>query len=143
MAIKIGGTTVVTDARGISNITSGVIVGIQSGGTRIGAGATTLNFIGSGNTIQYNAGSNTIDISISSGGGGIGQNVSGDTDNLFTWVAAAATVTNSITFDNTNAGINDSYVVTVVPNITVASGIGVTVGVGKTLVIDVLQIGDI
>lgn len=142
MAIKIGGTTVVTDARGISNITSGVIVGIQSGGTRIGVGATTLNFIGSGNTVQYNAGTNTIDVSIS-GGGGIGEKVSGDANDLFTWVAAAATVTSSITFDTSNSGTVDSYVVTVVPNITVASGIGVTVGAGKTLVIDVLQIGDI
>jgi hypothetical protein len=34
-------------------------------------------------------------------------------------------------------------VVSVVPNITVASGIGVTVGTGKTMVIDVLQIGGI
>lgn len=143
MAIQIGGTTVVTDSRGITNITSGVIVGVQSGGTRIGAGATTLNFIGSGNTVQYNAGTNTIDVSISSGGGGIGEKVSGDADELFTWVAAAATVTGNITFDTTNSGLVDSYVVTVVPNITVASGVGVTVGVGKTLVIDVLQIGDL
>jgi hypothetical protein len=46
---------------------------------------------------------------------------------LFNYVAAAATVTSSITFDNTNAGDYDSYVVAVVPNITIASGIGVTV----------------
>jgi len=143
MAIQIGGTTVITDSRGITNISSGVIVGVQSGGTRIGAGATTLNFIGSGNTVQYNAGTNTIDISISGGGGGgVGQKVN-DVDGIFSWVAAAATVTGNITFDTTNSGTEDSYVISVIPNITVANGIGVTVGAGKTLVIDVLQIGDI
>lgn len=143
MAIQIGGTTVINDSRGISNITSGVIVGVQSGGVAIGTGATTLNFIGSGNTFSYNSGTNTIDVSISGGsGGGIGQKVN-DVDDLFTWVAAAATVTSDITFDTTNSGSVDSYVLSVIPNITVASGIAVTVGVGKTLVIDALQIGDI
>ena len=75
-------------------------------------------------------------------GGGVGQ-PTGDVDGLFNYVAAAATITQSITFDTTNAGTYDSYVVSVVPNITVASGVGVTVGAGKTVVIDVLQIGDL
>jgi hypothetical protein len=143
MAIKIGGTTVVTDARGITNIVSGVVVGVQSAGATIGTGATTINFIGAGNTLQYNASTNTIDISISGGGGGIGQKVTGDNDNLFTWVAAAATVTGNITFDTTNSGNTNSYVLTAVPIVTVANGIGVTVGAGKTLIIDVLQLGDL
>lgn len=43
-------------------------VGINSGGTSIGIGVTTLNFIGIGNTFLYNAGTNTVDISISGGG---------------------------------------------------------------------------
>ena len=43
-------------------------VGINSGGTSIGIGLTTLNFIGIGNTFLYNAGTNTVDISISGGG---------------------------------------------------------------------------
>ena len=43
-------------------------VGIQSGGTAIGAGVTTLNFIGVGNTFLYDQSNNTIDISISGGG---------------------------------------------------------------------------
>ena len=46
-------------------------------------------------------------------------------------------------FDTTNAGVSSSYVVSVIPNVTIASGIAVTVGTGKTMVIDVLQIGDI
>jgi hypothetical protein len=75
-------------------------------------------------------------------GGGVGQ-PTGDADGLFNYVAAAATVTQSITFDTTNAGNYDSYIVSVIPNITVASGIAVTVGLGKTMVIDILRIGDL
>ena len=75
-------------------------------------------------------------------GGGVGQ-PTGDADGLFNYVAAAATVTQSITFDTTNAGNYDSYIVSVIPNITIASGIAVTVGLGKTMVVDVLRIGDL
>ena len=70
MAIKVGGVTVVDDSRGLSNIASGAVVGIQSAGTAIGTGATTLNFVGSGNSITYNSGTNSIDISITGGSGG-------------------------------------------------------------------------
>ncbi len=72
-------------------------------------------------------------------GGGVGQ-PTGDADGLFNYVAAAATITANITFDETNSGNFNSYVVSVVPNITVASGVGVTVGVGKTVIIDVLNL---
>jgi len=44
-------------------------IGIQSGGTVIGAGITQLNFIGAGNTFAVNG--TTVDISIQGGGGGI------------------------------------------------------------------------
>jgi len=59
---------------------------------------------------------------------------------LFNYVAAAATITQSITFDETNSGNFNSYVISVVPNITIASGVGVTIGVGKTSIIDVLNL---
>ena len=52
--------------QGGAPFTSGV--GIQSGGVIIGTGVTSLNFIGVGNTFQYNIGTNTVDISISGGG---------------------------------------------------------------------------
>ena len=47
-------------------------IGIQSGGLRIGTGVTQLNFVGSGNTFQYNPSTDTVDITISGGGGGGG-----------------------------------------------------------------------
>ena len=46
-------------------------------------------------------------------------------------------------FDSNNAGVSTSYVVSVIPNVTIDTGVAVTVGTGKTMVIDVLQIGDI
>ncbi len=72
MAIQIGGTTVIDNSRSLQNITGGAILGIQSAGTVVGSGATVLNFIGAGNTFAYNAGTKTLDISISGGGGGGG-----------------------------------------------------------------------
>jgi len=69
MAIKISGTTVVDDSRNLVNINSGTIAGIQSGGSVVGAGATTINFIGAGNTFSYNPSTKTLDISIEGGGG--------------------------------------------------------------------------
>ena len=49
---------------------SGGLVGIQSSGTTIDTDATTLNFIGIGNTFAVRG--RTVDISIESGGGGAG-----------------------------------------------------------------------
>jgi len=49
-------------------VSDGAVIGIQSAGTAIGSGVTTLNFIGAGNTFAYNSGTKTLDVSISSGG---------------------------------------------------------------------------
>ena len=46
----------------------GIGVGIQSAGSVIGYGVTTLNFIGAGNTFAING--TTVDVSIAGGGGG-------------------------------------------------------------------------
>jgi hypothetical protein len=70
MAIKISGTTVIDDSRNLTNINSGAILGIQSAGVSVGSGATTLNFVGAGNTFAYDPGTRTLDISIQGGGGG-------------------------------------------------------------------------
>lgn len=65
MAIKISGTTVIDDSRNLVNINSGLGVGISSGGSSVGTGITSLNFIGSGTTITVSG--NTANIS--AGGG--------------------------------------------------------------------------
>ena len=120
-------------------------IGIQSGGTLIGV-AKTINFIGSGNTVVESS-TGVLDVSISgSGGGGLGTAInysSDDSTSPFSYIDAEVVVGEDMLFDTTNAGVSSSYVVSVIPNVTIASGIAVTVGTGKTMVIDVLQIGDI
>ena len=123
---------------------TGSQIGIQSGGTAIGTGRT-VNFIGSGNTV-IDKGDGTIDVSISgSGGGGIGTaiNYSDDTASPFSYIDKTAHVSEDMLLDTTNAGTSPSYIVSVIPDIVIASGVAVTVGTGKTMVIDVLQIGDL
>ena len=129
-------------------VTGGVTgsqIGIQSAGTAIGV-ARTVNFIGSGNTV-IDKGDGTLDVSISGsgGGGGIGTaiNYIDGTASPFSYIDPEVTVGEDLMLDDTTAGTSDTYVVSIIPQINIASGIAVTVGSGKTMVIDVLQIGDL
>jgi hypothetical protein len=133
---------------GSLSATGGFNVGIQSGGTDIATGViTAINFIGAGNTAVYDAVSKTVDISISgsSGGGGLGTaiNYEDGTTSPFSYIDREATVPENLLLDTTTAGTSESLIVSVIPNITVNSGVAITVGTGKTMVIDVLQIGDL
>ena len=130
--------------------TSGFVVGISSAGTLINddsgpTGITTLNFIGSGNTIAYNSSTRTVDISIAGGGGGgIGTAIKYSdetTDSPFSYIEPSAIVEENLDLTTTNAGVTSTYIVSVVPTVQVISGVAVTVGSGKTMVIDVLQLG--
>ena len=130
-------------------VTGGINIGIQSSGTNITTGViTAINFTGVGNTFAYNSSTKTVDVSIRGGGGGGGLGTAINyADNVtaspFSYIDAYATVTENLDLNAANAGATTSYVVSVIPNITVASGVAVTVGAGKTMVIDVLQIGDL
>ena len=133
---------------GIITATSGFSVGIQSGGEVINAGAaiTTINFVGAGNTLIYNSATKSVDVAIAGGGGGgVGTAIkyADGESSPFTFIDAWQTVDADLDLDATNAGASTSFVVSVVPNVEVSAGVAVTVGVGKTLVIDVLQIGDL
>ena len=130
--------------------TSGFVVGISSAGTLINddsgpTGITTLNFIGSGNTIAYNSSTRTVDISIAGGGGGgIGTAIKYSdetTDSPFSYIEPSAIVEENLDLNTTNAGVTSTYIVSVVPTVNVASGVAVTVGSGKSMIIDVLQLG--
>ena len=127
----------------VTGTLTGAAIGIQSGGDVIGV-AKTLNFIGTGNTFAMDG--ETVDISIAGGGGGgLGTAIdyANGTKTPFSYIDAAATVSSDLMLDVTKAGASNSYIVSVIPNITVNSGVAVTVGAGKTMVIDVLQIGDL
>ena len=128
----------------VTGTLTGAQIGIQSAGTVVGA-AKTLNFIGTGNTFLDN-GDGTIDVSISgSGGGGLGTaiNYSDGTASPFSYIDRYSYVTESLLLDTTKAGESESIIVSVSPNIEVVAGAAVTVGAGKTMIIDVLQIGDL
>ena len=129
---------------GSLDVQTGGLIGIQSGGTLIGT-AKTVNFIGAGNTVVESS-AGVLDVSISgSGGGGLGTaiNYSDGDSSPFSYIDAEVTVEEDMIFDSTTAGVSTSYVVSVIPTVTVGSGVAVTVGTGKTMIIDVLQIGDI
>ena len=138
-----GDLTVTGTITGMTSVT-GAAVGSQSGGTLLGT-AQTINFIGAGNTVVESS-AGVLDVSISgSGGGGLGTaiNYSDGDSSPFSYIDAEVTVEEDMIFDSTTAGVSTSYVVSVIPTVTVGSGVAVTVGTGKTMVIDVLQIGDI
>ena len=144
-AINDNGNQTLDGALVVTGGVTGSQIGIQSGGTAIGTGRT-VNFIGSGNTV-IDKGDGTIDVSISGsgGGGGIGTgiNYSDDTSSPFSYIDKTAHVSEDLMLDTTKAGTSPSYIVSVIPDIVIASGVAVTVGTGKTMVIDVLQIGDL
>jgi len=138
----INGNLTVTGTVTGSTVT-GAAIGISSAGTVVGA-AKTLNFVGTGNLITTNG--ETIDIEITSGGGGgLGTaiNYADGTTSPFSYIDRETTVSENLMLDTTQAGTSESIIVSVVPNINISSGVAVTVGTGKTMIIDVLQIGDL
>ena len=114
----VSATSFYGDGSNLSNIISGV--GINSGGTNIGYGITTLNFVGSGTTIIVSG--TTADIS-AGGGGAIGT----------------TGITTQTIFSNPNL-ISDDQLLTL-PNHNygmfgpVTVGAAITVGVGNTFVV--------
>jgi len=121
-------------------------VGIQSAGVRIGE-PSTLNFIGAGNTFKVREAGEVIDISIQGGGGGGGVgtaiNYPNGDSSPFSFINATAFVNQDIVLDTTTAGADHSYVVVQEPRLVVSVGAAVTVGLGKTMVTDLYQLGDL
>ena len=119
-------------------------IGVQSGGTAVGV-AKTLNFIGSGNTFSQVGDTIAVSISGGGGGGGLGTaiNYASGTASPFSFIDMQAEVEENLMLDSTKAGVSSSYIVSVIPTISVATGAAVTVGAGKTMIIDVLKIGDL
>jgi len=130
------------------NVTGGINIGIQSASTNITTGViTALNFVGAGNTLEYNSSTKTVDISIAGGGGGgLGTAIKyadGATASPFSYIDRFAQVREDMLLDTSSAGLSTSIIVSVTPNIEINSGAAVTVGAGKTMIIDILQIGDL
>ena len=127
----------------VTGTLTGAAIGISSAGASVGA-AKTLNFIGTGNTFAVKG--ETIDISIAGGGGGgLGTAINYADGNAtpFSYIDRYAKVTSDLLLDATSAGVSTSIIVSIIPNIEINAGVAVTVGAGKTMVIDALQIGDL
>ncbi len=140
----INGNLTVTGTVTGSTVT-GAAIGISSAGTVVGA-AKTLNFIGTGNTFAMSGDTVNISIAGGGGGGGLGTAIAYETSSdasPFSYIDRYAKVSENMIFNTTTAGLNTSIVVSVIPNIEINSGVAVTVGAGKTMIIDVLQIGDL
>ncbi len=136
-----GNLTVTGSITGVTSVT-GAMIGIQSAGTLVGA-AKTLNFVGTGNSISANGETINIEIAGGGGGGGLGTaiNYSNNKPSPFSYIDRTARVSESLLLDTSIAGESESIIVSVSPNIEVNAGVAVTVGAGKTMIIDVLQIG--
>jgi len=94
---------------------------------------TATSFVGDGSNIT----------GVSGGGIGTVIKYADNTNSPFSFVDVEMTVTSNLDLNTTNAGASNSYIVAAAPNVTIASGVGVTVGTGKTMVIDVLNLGDL
>ena len=104
---KLNTTNTGVDVTGILNATGGFNLGIHSGGSSVASGPVKiLNFIGIGNTFQYNAGTDTIDISIA-GGAGAGGTWSTYTAGIAT--SKSVGVNTSTLDDNDLVGVGNSF----------------------------------
>ena len=134
------------NATGIVTAGGGFNIGIQSAGIDVATGVVTaLNFIGAGNTFAYDSTSKTVDISIAGGGGGLGTAIDYESGEKtpFSYIDRTAKIDENLLIDTSNAGESDSIIISIIPNIEINTGVALTVGAGKTMVIDALQIGDI
>ena len=135
----------------ISSLKAGTAgVGIRTEGGVVGVGVTLLDFRGAGISTFTSPVSGISTLNITGGGGGSGSgigtgiNFDDGVASPFSYVNPEYILEKNITFDTVNAGAGySSIVMSTIPTITVKSGVGMTVGVGKTLVIDVLQIGEL
>lgn len=133
---RVNNVPVITVSRGLSNIASGAIVGINSNGTYIGAGVTTLNFVGTGASVRFSAPTNSIEVAVRDDGI-IGRYVE-DSQDLFGWIPTSHTLSDSVTINSANTTSSNCYALCNIPNLIVPSGLSLTVDTGKTLVINPL-----
>jgi hypothetical protein len=110
-----------------STLTNLRVTGISSVGTGITMYAST-GIVSA--TSYYGDGSNLTNLKA-----GVGTNISGADG--FTYVnQSGKTVTSNIVFDTTNSGTSDSFILLKENKMTINTGVGVTIGDGKLLIIN-------
>ena len=126
---NIGGGVVGINSTGINVVgvvtaVGGFNIGIQSAGNSVTTGViTAINFVGAGNTLQYNPSTKTVDISIAGGGGAIGT----------TGITTQTIFSNPNIINTPQLLTNPNHNYGVFGPISIASTI--TVGVGNTFVV--------
>lgn len=133
---RVNNTTVITSSRDLRNISSGAIIGINSNGSYIGAGTTTLDFVGAGASIRYNQLGNKIEVALRDDGI-IGSHVK-DAQDIFGWIPFEKTITTNITLGNENTGISSSYVTVSSEKLIISNGASLTVNLNKVVIINPL-----
>ena len=148
---SVSASSIIDGSVNIAKLKAGTAgVGIRTEGGVVGVGVTLLDFRGAGISTFTSPVSGISTLNITGGGGGSGSGIGtaikfdDGIESPFSYVNPEYILEKNITFDTTNAGAGySSIVMSTIPTITVKSGVGMTVGVGKTLVIDVLQIGEL
>ena len=130
-----------TAVQNFTNIQNGA-VGIQSGGTLIGI-TTTINFIGTGNTVTVNG--DVIDVAIEGGGGGaLGERLSDDTNKPQYKIykqRKLLDIDENVTIDSTGVGTEfDGVAYVAEADIRVSVGNTFTIGAGVTFRTNILGI---
>ena len=121
-------------AGGISSIA------VYSMDTLVG-NTTSLNFSGVNQTVTVDG--DKIDIEIRGATNtGIGSPISYENgeSSPFAYIDAVSTVRENMVLDNTNAGPTTAYIVVASPRLVIGAGAGVTVGTGKTMILDILDL---
>lgn len=127
-----------TRARDTSEIFLGPVA-IQSGGTSIGE-VNTLNFVGTGNT--FVAVGSTVDISIEGGSGAApGENINYPDGTKSPFKLSMSHVTKNMVLDDTTTGESlDCIIVVNESQMVIDTGIGLTIGDGKTTIPDLYDV---
>jgi len=108
---RAGNVPVIDFNRRLLNITAGAIVGINSNGIYVGAGLTTLDFVGTGVSVRVNNSTSRIEVAMRDEGI-LGSYVE-DAKDMFGHLPFEKRIlaNETITIGNQNTGVSSSYVV--------------------------------
>ena len=120
---------------GISSIT------VMDDGSVVGF-TTILNVTGDGVSATINSNRIDIDVPGTADWTGIGSPIKYTDGSLspFTYIDEESSVTSNMVLDTTNTGPGTSYVIVATPKLVIQSGVGVTLGLGKTMIVDILDL---
>lgn len=135
---RAGNVPVIDFNRRLLNITAGAIVGINSNGTYVGAGLTTLDFVGTGVSVRVNNSTSRIEVAMRDDGI-LGSYVE-DAKDMFGHVPFEKSILSNetITIGTQNAGVSSSYVIGNFAKLVIEFNGTLNINSGKVVVINPL-----